>query len=151
MNGKYLIDLYDEIVQSLPDLNLELVQQGGNELTEISDMFVKKNLRKRPYMLVDLSDQIIGKAPCHEGIDVVEEVPLKLMIYVTGDQKDALLYEGVVKSFIKNSESSLRGKITSAYLGNILPLSSIKRVDEDVKNSNGWVIDLRFKLIFNWE
>ena len=151
MDGTYLIELYDEVKQLLPDINLALTAQDLSELTEINDKFIKTNLAKRPFMLVDLSEPKNGREPYHEGISVIEEVILKLQVYVAGNQRDALAYEGLIKSFFKDQEANLRNKIQDAYLGNILPLYSSLKVDEEFKNNNGWIIELRFRLLFNWE
>lgn len=151
MNGLYLADIYDIIVNMLPDLNFLISLNDLKEITEITDMFAKKSLRKRPFILADFTELKEGLEPTYEGIEVIENVPLKFNIFVDGDQKDALKYEGIIKSFFKNNENYIRTNLTSAHLGTLTPLTSRMQPETDeTRNGRVWMIDLRFRLTLNW-
>jgi len=151
MVGTYVRDTFDEIKQWLLDLNAALVAQGLDELNEINDMFVKKGLQKRPYMLVGLASRKQSRVACQDQTyDVEENVPVDFEVYVRGDQRTAILFEGVCKAFVKGKETELRQRISDADLVVIHPDFSEMIQDDEKQNADGWKITLRFIFKYNW-
>jgi len=151
MVGTYIRDTFDEIQQLLIDFNAALSAQGLDELTDINDMFLKQGIHKRPYMLVGLTQRKESMVRCQDQTyDVEENVPLDCEVYVRGNQRDAILYEGVVKSFIKGKEDYLREKITDAYLVTVHPAWSEVMIDTEKHNADGWKVIVRFVFKYSW-
>lgn len=149
--GTYILDLFDEVKQLIGPLNVLLVEEGLNELSEINDQFVKAGVRQRPYMLINLTQRKISRVACQDQeFDVEENVPILLETYVRGDQRDAILYEGIIKRWFKGQESFLRSRITDAALVVIHPETSSLTVDKEHTNSDGWLVSAQFTVKFNW-
>lgn len=151
MTGTYLKDLFVLIKDQLPQLNLNIAAQGLTEFQEITDEFIKKTLRKTPFILIDLMGNKQGKIPCQDyEYEVIEDVPLKIQAFIRKDERDVILYEGILKSFIKGLEHYLQEGITDAQLVALHYLSANMTIDTDFKNADTFRLEITFLAKFCW-
>lgn len=149
MTGTYLRDTFDQILMWLNDLNAALSAQGLEELTEINDLYVSK-VNKVPYMLIDLTSRKQDRVS-NQCVQIEENVPVEFKIFMRGNQRDAILYEGIVKAFIKSKENEITSQITDAQLVVIHPSSSEMRTTSERKNADGFEITIRYEFKYSWQ
>lgn len=151
MVGTYLRDTFDEIKDLLNDLNVILSANGLKEITQINDQFFQKTLPPLPFILVNMAGRKNVNVMDDDWEYTVEEnVPVEFEVYVRDDQRNAILYEGLIKKFIKDQEITFRPLITDANLVVIHPEYSEIVQDTGFKNGDTFKITLRFLFKYSW-
>jgi hypothetical protein len=143
MTGTYKYDLYSLLVNDLPNLNQRLSALRLPDILAYYEVEKKLELNKFPSIVVDYATNSNSRFIDQYG-SIVETFYLTVSAFIASTQPDAIKYEGVLTSYLKDF-NEVAQTITDVNFIYWRPQSSSMQLSKDIRNDNVYVVTFKIE------